>query len=106
MNVPRVVLMLAALVPVRPASAQQPTVEIRSTQLLFLAGVVMSETGTVVVVEDAMREVGTLLIAFAPLDAALAERPGKTGLLSLFMIVGVLLFIGSLLIERNRFHVK
>jgi len=25
-------------------------------------------------IEDAMREVGTLLIAFAPLDAALSER--------------------------------
>ena len=49
-RVPRIALMLAACVPVRPASAQQPTVEIRSTQLLFLAGVVMSETGTVVVV--------------------------------------------------------
>jgi hypothetical protein len=56
--------------------------------------------------EDAMREVGTLLIAFAPLDAALAEQRGKTGLLLLFMIVGVLLFIGSLLIERSRSHVK
>ena len=56
--------------------------------------------------EDAMREVGTLLIAFAPLDAALAERPGKTGLLLLFMIVGVLLFIVSLLIERRRSRVQ
>jgi hypothetical protein len=50
MNVPRIVLIVAALVPLRPASAQQPTVEIRSTELLFLDGVVMSETGTVVVV--------------------------------------------------------
>ena len=53
-----------------------------------------------------MREVGTLLIAFAPLDAALAERPGKTGLLLLFMIVGVLLFMVSLLLERRRSRVK
>ena len=57
-------------------------------------------------VEDAMREVGTLLIAFAPLDAALAERPGRTGLLLLFMAFGVLLFIGSLLIERRSSRVK
>ena len=56
--------------------------------------------------EDAIREVGTLLIAFAPLDAALAERPGSTGLLLLFMVFGVLLFIGSLLIERKRSRVK
>ena len=55
---------------------------------------------------DAMREVGTLLIAFAPLDAALVERPGRTGLLLLFMIFGVLLFIGSLLIERRRSRVE
>src|SRR5439155_26464986 len=48
--VPNCLSRLAACVPVRPASAQQPTVEIKSTQLLFLAGVVMSETGTVVVV--------------------------------------------------------
>ena len=56
--------------------------------------------------EDAMREVGTLLIAFAPLDAALAERSEKTGLLLLFMIVGVLLFIVSVLIERRRSRVQ
>ena len=56
--------------------------------------------------EDAMREVGTLLIAFAPLDAALTERPGRTGLLLLFMAVGVLLFIVSVLIERRRSRVQ
>jgi hypothetical protein len=56
--------------------------------------------------EDAMREVGTLLIAFAPLDAALAERPGSTGLLLLFLAFGVLLFIGSLLIERRQSRVQ
>lgn len=55
--------------------------------------------------EDAMREVGTLLIAFAPLDAALAERPGSTSLLLLFMTFGVLLFIVSVLIERRRSRV-
>ncbi len=47
-----------------------------------------------------------LLIACAPLDAALAERPGKTGLLLLLMIVGVLLFIVSVLIERRRSRVQ
>jgi hypothetical protein len=56
--------------------------------------------------EDAMREVGTLLIAFAPLDAALAERPGSTSLLLLFMTFGVLLFIVSVLIERRRSRVQ
>ena len=53
-----------------------------------------------------MREIGTLLIAFAPLDAALAERPGKTGLLLLFMLFGVLLFMGSLLLERRLSRVE
>jgi hypothetical protein len=48
-DVPRIVLMLAALAAVRPVRAQQPAVEITSDQLLFLDGVVMSETGTVVV---------------------------------------------------------
>ncbi len=53
-------------------------------------------------VEDAMREVGTLVIAFAPLDAAFAEGAERAGLLLLFAIYGVLLFVGSLWLERRR----
>jgi len=55
-------------------------------------------------VEDAMREVGTLLITFAPLDAALAEGSGIAGKFLSFVIVGVTLFAGSLWLERRRTH--
>ena len=55
-------------------------------------------------VEDAMREVGTLLITFAPLDAALAERSGMARKFLFFLIVGVVLFAGSLWLERRRTH--
>ncbi len=54
--------------------------------------------------EDAIREVGTLLIAFAPLDAALAEGSGIAGKFLSFVIVGVTLFAGSLWLERRRTH--
>ena len=55
-------------------------------------------------VEDAMREVGTLLITFAPLDAALAEYGGVARKFLFFLIVGVVLFAGSLWLERRRTH--
>ena len=55
-------------------------------------------------VEDAMREVGTLLITFAPLDAALAEGSGIAGKFLSFVIVGVALLAGSLWLERRRAH--
>ena len=50
-----------------------------------------------------MREIGTLLIAFAPLDAALSggPMPAATFLL-LFLGLGLTLFAGALLIERMR----
>jgi hypothetical protein len=54
--------------------------------------------------EDAMREIGTLLVAFAPMDAVLAE-PGRRGLVLIFCLVGVLLFMGSLWLERRDRHV-
>ena len=54
--------------------------------------------------EDAMREVGTLLIAFAPLDVALAEDRSRTRALLLFLLIGVALFAGSLWLERKREH--
>ena len=55
-------------------------------------------------VEDAMREVGTLLITFAPLDAALAEDSGTARKFLSFVIVGVVLFAGSLWLERRKTH--
>jgi len=58
-------------------------------------------------IEDAMREVGTLLIAFAPLDAALSERKEHiVGFLLLFLGLGALLFVGVLVLERRRSHVE
>jgi hypothetical protein len=57
-------------------------------------------------VEDAMREVGTLLIAFAPLDAALTEsRTVVRVLLFFFLLLGVVLFAASLWLERRRSRV-
>ena len=56
-------------------------------------------------IEDAMREVGTLLIAFAPLDAALSEGRGQMNTLAfllLFFGLGSLLFVGAVLLERRR----
>ena len=53
-------------------------------------------------VEDAMREVGTLLIAFAPLDAALSDNRTVIRLLLYFLAIGVGLFAGSLWLERKR----
>ena len=58
-------------------------------------------------VEDAMREVGTLLITFAPLDAALTESRSvaRVLLLFFFLLIGVVLFAASLWLERRRSHV-
>ncbi len=50
-----------------------------------------------------MREIGTLLIAFAPLDAALSPGPMPTAaFLLLFLGLGLTLFVGALLIEKGR----
>ena len=60
-------------------------------------------------IEDAMREVGTLLIAFAPLDAALSEGRGQMNTLAfllLFFGLGSLLFVGAVLLERRRSRVS
>jgi hypothetical protein len=51
--------------------------------------------------EDGMGEVGTLLIAFAPLDAALNPNLHLTWLL-LFFGLGVSLFMSALFFERSR----
>ena len=52
-------------------------------------------------VEDALREIGTLLLAFAPLDAVLTEE-ARRGYVLLFVLAGLLLFMGSLSLERRR----
>jgi len=54
-------------------------------------------------VEHAMREVGILLIAFAPLDAAFSgDRPFVIALVLLFLGIGASLFTGAIMLERGR----
>ena len=53
-------------------------------------------------IADAMREAGTLLITFGPLDAAIAhEDPWATLLLLLFLTLGLCLFTGGIFLERR-----
>jgi hypothetical protein len=53
--------------------------------------------------EDFAREVGTLLVAFAPLDAALGtDQPGKWRLMLLFAGTGLLCVAGALIAEHRR----
>lgn len=50
-----------------------------------------------------MREIGTLLMAFAPLDAAVSEgRLPTLWFLLLFLGLGASFFIGALVMERRR----
>jgi hypothetical protein len=56
-------------------------------------------------IEDAMREIGVLLIAFCPLDAALIENPDRSlRFLLFFLAAGASLFTGALVLERRRRH--
>jgi hypothetical protein len=50
-----------------------------------------------------MREVGVLLIAFAPLDAVFSGGPRALRWMLLCFSFGVLLFIAALVLERTRF---
>ena len=50
-------------------------------------------------IQEAMREVGVLLIAFAPLDVGLQGAAGNLRVLFFFLGLGLLLFIGSLTVE-------
>lgn len=52
-------------------------------------------------IEEATREIGVLLIAFAPLDVALSERH-ELPFLFLFLGLGILMFTLSLWSERRR----
>lgn len=52
-------------------------------------------------IEDALREIGTLLMTFAPLDAAI--NPAESGIrLLIFFVVGVIVFVLALRLERRR----
>ena len=69
-------------------------------------GVPMGGSGTKKVgerIEDAMREIGVLLLAFAPLDVALNRHErGALSFLLLFLGFGTALFTGALILERWR----
>lgn len=55
--------------------------------------------------EDLLREIGTLLLAFAPLDVALSsERPNRWPILLLFLSLGMFFLAIALLAERRRPH--
>jgi len=53
-------------------------------------------------IEDALREVGVLLIALTPLDVAFSDAPAPVGTAMFFLSIGLLLFVLSLFIETRR----
>jgi hypothetical protein len=54
-------------------------------------------------VEDLLREVGTLLLAFTPLDAVLwGERPERLALVLTFVLVGISLTMMAFYSELRR----
>ena len=53
--------------------------------------------------EEILREIGTLLVAFAPLDAAFApDLQRALRLMLLFLIAGIVFIYASLVAERRR----
>jgi len=52
--------------------------------------------------EDAVREIGTLFLALAPLDASLSENPGR--FLLFFVVLGASFVAWAILNERRRRH--
>jgi hypothetical protein len=56
-------------------------------------------------IEDAIREVGTLLVALAPLDMAFgADRAHALRYGLIFEVIGVSLFLFALFLERRHSH--
>ena len=53
-------------------------------------------------VEEAAREIGVLLIAFAPLDLAFSDARARYSAAVLFFTIGVLLFVTAIWLERRR----
>ena len=54
-------------------------------------------------VEEALREIGVLLLTFAPLDTAVSVAQGqKVGSILFFAVVGLCFFSVALLMERHR----
>jgi len=57
--------------------------------------------------EEAIREIGVLLVALAPLDAAFSERRGASLLgLLLFLTAGATLFVFALWLEGSRHNAR
>ncbi len=52
--------------------------------------------------EEFLRECGTLLVAFAPLDVILNERGQKWGWMLLFIAIGLCFFAIALISESRR----
>ena len=55
--------------------------------------------------EDLMREMGTLLLAFAPLEGALSSSPSRWFSLVFFLVLGAALFAAAVRSERRRIRV-
>ena len=54
-------------------------------------------------IEEAAREIGLLLMAFAPLDTAVGAAQGqKTGSTLFSALVGLCLFVGAMAMEQRR----
>jgi hypothetical protein len=56
-------------------------------------------------IEEALREIGVLIVALTPLDAAFTpeNRDLRQRALS-FVLIGILFFVAALLMERRRFR--
>jgi hypothetical protein len=52
-------------------------------------------------IEEALREIGTLLMTFAPLDAAVNPKESG-GRLLIFFVIGLIVFLLALRLERSR----
>jgi len=56
-------------------------------------------------IEDVFREIGTLLLAFAPLDVVLSsDREHRWPILLLFLSLGIFFLAIALVAERRRPH--
>jgi hypothetical protein len=51
---------------------------------------------------ETVREVGVLIVVFAPLDAAFSELPVNTALVAIWTFTGFLLVAGGIIIGARR----
>jgi hypothetical protein len=66
----------------------------------------MADSGQTVAarIVEAMREVGVLFVAFAPLDAALSGGPRAVRVAVAFFGIGLVPFGGAVVLERRRLN--